>query len=67
MGVRYARHARGSRNISNGLRNLAECFGQLGQTGSARDAAAEALTIAETAGDRDAIVRSHAYLSLIHI
>ena len=62
LAVRHDRDAGDMANLAIGLRNLAECLGQLGQPGPARDAAAEALTCAETAGDREHIRNSHAYL-----
>ena len=49
-------------NLAIGLRNLAECLGQLGQLGPARDAAAEAVTAAQATGHREQIRNSHAYL-----
>lgn len=48
-------------NLAIGLLNLAACLGQLGRTGPARDAVAEALTCAESANDREVIRDSHAY------
>ena len=60
--VRQARDAGDMKNLATGLRNLAECLGQLGQTGPARDAAAESLTCAGTAGDLQSIRTSHAFL-----
>jgi tetratricopeptide (TPR) repeat protein len=44
------------------LGNLADCLGYLGLAGPAREAAAEALTCAETVGHRDGIRTSHAVL-----
>ena len=44
------------------LQNLAECLGYLGQIGPARDAAAEALSCADSGGDRTQIRNSHVYL-----
>ena len=62
LAVSHARDAGDMRNLAVRLRNLAECLGHLGQTGPARDAAAEALTCAEAAGDREQVRDSHAYL-----
>ena len=62
MSVRQARDAGDMRNLSIDLRNLTECLEYLGQTGPARDAATEALTCAETVGDRELISKSHAFL-----
>ena len=61
MAVRHDRDAGDMRNLAIGLRNLAECLGQLGQAGPARDAAAEALACAEATGDREQIRNSRAY------
>jgi hypothetical protein len=44
------------------LRNLTDCLGQLGQVGAALDTAAEALTSAQAADNREQICYSHAYL-----
>ncbi len=57
LSVRQARRlaARGARDTDDlaiRLQNLADCLGQLGQPGPARDAAAESLTLAEAASDR---------------
>jgi hypothetical protein len=41
------------RNLAISLLNLAACLGRLGLGDQARQAAEEALTIAETARDRD--------------
>ena len=62
MAVRHYRDAGDMSNLAIGLQNLAECLGQLGQPGPARDAAAEALTSAQAAGDREEIRNAHAYL-----
>ncbi len=62
MAVRHDRDAGDMTNLAIGLQNLAECLGHLGQIGPARDAAAEALTCAEAAGDREKIRDSHAFL-----
>ena len=45
MAARQYRDAGNMPYLAIGLQNLAECLGQLGQTGPARDTAAEALTI----------------------
>ena len=47
--------------LAVGLLNLAACLGQLGQVGPGQDAAAEALTCAETVGDWDRIRGAHAF------
>ncbi len=62
LAVRHARDADDMLNLSIGLRNLAECLGYLGETGPARDAAAEALSCAGSAGDRAEIRTCHAFL-----
>jgi tetratricopeptide (TPR) repeat protein len=49
-------------NLAIALQNLAECLGQLGQAGPARDAAAEALTYAQATDDRREIRNAHTYL-----
>ena len=54
LAVRHDRDAGDMRNLAVGLLNLAECLGRLGLPGPAQDAAAEALTCAEAADDRDA-------------
>src|SRR5262249_11398045 len=51
--------------LSSRLQNLADCLGQLGQIGPAREAAAEALTSAETTGDRQQIRNAHAFLGWV--
>ncbi len=60
--VAQAREAGDMANLATGLLNMADCLGQLGQAGPARDAAAESLSCAETAGDREDIRTSHAFL-----
>jgi SIR2-like domain len=62
MGVRQARENGEMGRLAVRLLNLSECLGWLGRTGTARDAAAEALTFAQAAGDRVQICYSHAYL-----
>src|SRR5262249_26101514 len=49
-------------NLPTSLQNLAECLGHLGQGGPAQAAAAEALTCAQSTGDRQKIRALHAYL-----
>jgi hypothetical protein len=65
LGVRHYRHHRDAGNMRNLgliLGNLADCLIRLGLTEPAREAAAEALTGAETAGHRNEIRTAHAYL-----
>jgi hypothetical protein len=62
MGIRHARHDKNMQNVAAGLRNLTDCLGQLGQVGAALDTAAEALTSAQAADNREQICYSHAYL-----
>jgi tetratricopeptide (TPR) repeat protein len=57
-----ARDAWDKRDLAVTLQNLAGCLGRLGQPDPAREAAAEALSRAETAGDRDGVRNSHAIL-----
>jgi hypothetical protein len=47
--IRRSRDALETKHLAIGLLNLAECLAYLGQAASAQDAAAEALTCAETA------------------
>jgi tetratricopeptide (TPR) repeat protein len=61
LGTRHDRDARDMKNLAVGLQNLAACLGQLGETDPARASAAEALTCAESANDREGIRDSHAY------
>jgi tetratricopeptide (TPR) repeat protein len=63
--VRLSRDAEDTMSLGISLRNLAECFGQLGQLGASRDAAAEALTIAETTPGQQQIWNSHAHLGWV--
>ena len=58
LAVRHDRDAGNTPSMAIGLRNLAACFGQLGQMGPARDAAAESLTCAWATGDRQDICDS---------
>jgi tetratricopeptide (TPR) repeat protein len=58
----YYRYAEEWRSLSIGLKNLVESLGNLGHVRLARDAAAESLASAETAGDRTQIKYAHAYL-----
>ncbi len=60
--VRHDRDAGDMSSLAFDLRNLADCFGELGQVGPARDAAAESLTCAESAGARESIRDSRAYV-----
>jgi tetratricopeptide (TPR) repeat protein len=63
MTVRHYRDVGPAESLSIALRNLAECLDYLGQTGAARDAAAEALTFAEAGGDRAQVHRAHVSLA----
>jgi tetratricopeptide (TPR) repeat protein len=60
--ARHHRDVGNMRNISAALQNLAECLDRLGLVGPAWEAAAEALTCAETANYRESVWRSHFYL-----
>jgi tetratricopeptide (TPR) repeat protein len=62
LGIRQDREAGDMSNLAFCLRNLADCLGQLGQTGPALDTAAESLTCAEAADDQNSICDSHAYV-----
>ena len=62
ISVQDDRDASDTLNLSISLRNLADCLGYLGEIGPARDAAAEALSCADSAGDRVKILFSHAFL-----
>jgi tetratricopeptide (TPR) repeat protein len=62
LGTRHDRDAGDMRNLAIGLRNMAECLGHLGLADPAQEAATEALTCAETAGDHNSVHRSHAFL-----
>jgi len=59
MAVRQYRESRNMTSLAISLQNLADCFGKLGQTGPARNAAAEALTSAQAEGDRGEIRNAH--------
>lgn len=62
MAVRNRRDVGNMGNLVRCLENLAECLGHLGQTGPARDAAAEALTSAQADSDRADVRTSHVFL-----
>jgi len=61
MTNRYYREAGNVGYLSVGLRNLARSLGYLGHVRLAQDIAAEALTCAETEGDRMNIRNAHTY------
>ena len=60
--VRHGRSFGTMRALSIKLRNQAECLGYLGQAGLAREAAAEALGLAETLSDPEQICNARAFL-----
>jgi len=60
--VHHYRETRNSRFLAIALRNLAHCFGRIGQTGLTWDTAAEALALTQTAADQREIFNSHAWL-----
>ena len=62
LAARYGRDTGDMRNLAISLLNLAGCLGRLGLGDQARQAAEEALTIAEEARDRDKAWRSRACL-----
>jgi tetratricopeptide (TPR) repeat protein len=62
LAIRHDRDAGDMLNLGTDLINLADCLGYLGLVGPAREAATEALTCAETVGDRDDVDDSHSYL-----
>jgi len=62
LGARQHRDAADVPHLTPVLLNLAECLDRLGLPGPAREAAAEALTCAETVGQRDHVRYSHALL-----
>jgi tetratricopeptide (TPR) repeat protein len=65
MGIRHSRDVEKVRIPAVRLLNLAECLGHLGHVGPARDAVAEALRSAETAGERDEIHDSRGFMGWI--
>ena len=65
MAVRQMRDAGNMLDLAIALQNLAECLGQLGQSGPARDAAAEALTSAQAADNREQTRNNHAYVGWV--
>lgn len=62
LAARHARDTGDMHNLGNGLLNLAGCLGRLGLAGPAREAAAEALTRATAADDRENVGDAHVYL-----
>jgi len=62
LAIRHYRADGDTKELSVNLRNLAECLGLLGQTGPGLDAAAEALTCAETVGNPSTIAATHSYM-----
>jgi hypothetical protein len=62
LAIRHGRDTEDILNLRARLLNLAECLGRLGLVSPAREAAAEALTSAEAAGDRGLVYDSHAHL-----
>src|SRR5215831_2634756 len=62
VAVCHDRDAGNMSSLAAGLQNLAECLGRLGLVGPAREAAAEALTSATAADDRNSVRNSHAFL-----
>ncbi len=60
--TRHYRDAGNMRYLAAVLQNLAECLGRLGLAGPAQEAAAEALTSATAADNRDRVCDSHAFL-----
>jgi hypothetical protein len=65
LSTRQHRDAGDRNNLLIGLLSLAECLGELGQAGPARDAAAEALTIAETTDNQTQIRNAHVLLGWV--
>jgi len=65
MAIRDDRETEDMRGLAIDLMNLAECLGQLGQVGPARDTAAEALTSAQGVDDRTEIGMAHQYLGCL--
>ena len=62
LGARHDRDREKVHQLGIGLLNLANCLGNLGLVGPAREAATEALTCAETVGHRHGVRRSHVFL-----
>jgi hypothetical protein len=62
MAVRHDRDAGHIAGMSIDLQNLAECLGQLGQIGLARDTVTESLASAESGNDRHEIQMLHSRL-----
>ncbi len=62
LAARQYRDAGRMSYLAIGLQNLADCLGRLGLAGPAQEAAAEALTYAETAEDREEVCDAHVYL-----
>jgi tetratricopeptide (TPR) repeat protein len=65
MGISHDRDAGDTLNLSIGLRNLAECLNHLGQTGPARDTAAESLACAQSADRPAEILQSRVHLGWV--
>jgi len=65
MAVRYGRDVGDTSRLAIRLQNLTDCLCSLGQIGPAKDAAAEALTCAQTAGDWTKIRNAHAFLGWV--
>jgi tetratricopeptide (TPR) repeat protein len=65
MAVRHYRDAQNASAVAIGLRNLARCLGQVGQSGVAKDATAEALTISQAADNREGTRGAHALLGWV--
>jgi SIR2-like protein len=65
MAIRRDRDTGDTAALAIDLHNQAQCLGQLGQPGPARDAAAEALTHAQASENRDYICYSHAFLGWV--
>jgi tetratricopeptide (TPR) repeat protein len=63
--ARHYREGADMPSLAGALRNLADCLGRLGLPDPAREAAAEALTCAETVGRRNEIRGSYAYLGRV--
>jgi tetratricopeptide (TPR) repeat protein len=62
LGIRHDRDAGDMSNVSIDLRNLTECLTHLGQVVPARSVATEALSYAQTTGDRKSVRNSHVNL-----